>query len=468
MAKTPIPSLHFVDACSDCGYRQVTLPEPLPLLGDDFDWLVRDYDGFRLSMLEEMAARFPERRRWTPADMEVVLIESLSVVLDQLSDMLDRVQSEAFLATARRPESVRRLLNMIGFDSVSLAKEQANIPQPIGTVGEDIEQKRTRLSKFQHSFKLFLNQYPQRLAMLTASQQDDLAVFIQTPKLATAAQLESVQYFIDIAPDFVQRSRNNQLERFWQLHPREMNLAREQGPKAIHSQKRMVTMADYAQRMTEHPLVLRAHCYGQWSGSWNSLYVAVVLTNNIPLDQALEQDLIGSEASLLTLQSDIEHFNLQQQLSPINWNHKLTARSLLKPFLDANRMVAQEVFLQDAELVGINISVSIRVSEHYFRSEIRQAVEHSLSTGLNGFFAPGRLQFGEDLHSSDVIEVLMALDGVVAVCLNQFKRVGRRYPNQADAGLIELSGLQIATCNNDTSNPEYGALRCVLHGGRRG
>lgn len=468
MAKTPTPSLHFVDACSDCGYRQVTLPEPLPVLGDDFDWLVRDYDGFRLSMLEEIAARFPERRRWTPADMEVVLIESLSVVLDQLSDMLDRVQSEAFLATARRPESVRRLLNMIGFDSVSLAKEQANIPQPIGTVGEDIEQKRTRLSKFQHSFKLFVNQYPQRLAMLTPSQQDGLAVFIQAPKLATAAQLESVQYFIDIAPDFVQRSRNNQLERFWQLHPREMKLAKEQGPKAIHSQKRMVTMADYAQRMTEHPLVLRAHCYGQWSGSWNSLSVAVVLTNNIPIDQAIEPDLIGSAASVITPQSDIELFNLQQQLSPINWNNNPTARSLLKPFLEANRMVAQEVFLQDAELVGINISVSIRVSGHYFRSEIRHAVEQSLSTGLNGFFAPGRLQFGEDLHSSDVIEVLMALDGVDAVCLNQFKRVGRRYSNQADAGLIELSGLQIATCNNDPSNPEYGALRCVLHGGRRG
>ncbi|MHC4180869.1 MAG: hypothetical protein ACYSWU_25495, partial [Planctomycetota bacterium] len=115
MAQTPQSRLIFEEGCPDCGRREVALPDPLPTVGDDFDWLQRDYDSFRLAMLEELAARFPERHKWSPADMEVVLIEAISVVLDQLSDMLDRVHGEAFLETARRPESARRLLSFIGY-----------------------------------------------------------------------------------------------------------------------------------------------------------------------------------------------------------------------------------------------------------------------------------------------------------------------------------------------------------------
>ena len=62
MADSPVVKLAFAESCGDCGYREVTLPEKLPALGDDFDWLLRDYDGFRLFMMEQLAARFPERR----------------------------------------------------------------------------------------------------------------------------------------------------------------------------------------------------------------------------------------------------------------------------------------------------------------------------------------------------------------------------------------------------------------------
>ena len=101
----------------DCGTRTAIMPLSLPALGDDFVWESRDFDGFRMAMLEELAARFPERTRWTPADLEVVLVEALAWALDQLSDMLDRVTAEAYIETARRPESVRRLLNLIGYEA---------------------------------------------------------------------------------------------------------------------------------------------------------------------------------------------------------------------------------------------------------------------------------------------------------------------------------------------------------------
>src|SRR6185369_3749462 len=131
MAELPAVLLSFPGGCPDCGDRQAKLPAPLPAVGDDFDWRVRDYDGFRLAMLEELAARFPERTRWTPADLETVIVEALAAVLDQLSDRLDRVAAEAYLETARRPESVRRLLQYIGYDAVLAALAAGDIqPAP--------------------------------------------------------------------------------------------------------------------------------------------------------------------------------------------------------------------------------------------------------------------------------------------------------------------------------------------------
>jgi hypothetical protein len=116
MADPPVPILTFGTGCPDCAQRTVALPRPLPTVGDDFDWRVRDFDGFRTFMLEDLMAAFPQRTRWTEGDFEVVIVEALAAVLDQLSDMLDRVTGEAYLETARRPQSVRRLLHFIGYE----------------------------------------------------------------------------------------------------------------------------------------------------------------------------------------------------------------------------------------------------------------------------------------------------------------------------------------------------------------
>ena len=55
MAETPQIVLHFdVTGCSDCGARTATMPRLLPIIGDDFPWGARDYDGLRQFMLEEL------------------------------------------------------------------------------------------------------------------------------------------------------------------------------------------------------------------------------------------------------------------------------------------------------------------------------------------------------------------------------------------------------------------------------
>ena len=78
MAESPANRIVYGTGCPDCAVHQVDLPQVLPQIGDDFDWDLRDHDSFRQFMLEALAARFPQRRRWTSADVEVALVEVLA------------------------------------------------------------------------------------------------------------------------------------------------------------------------------------------------------------------------------------------------------------------------------------------------------------------------------------------------------------------------------------------------------
>ncbi len=391
MADYPHSMLTFQGRCPDCAERKAELPPPLPLAGDDLDWPARDFDSFRRLMLEELAARYPERTRWTAGDLEVVLVEALAAVLDQLSDMADRVAMEGCLETARRPESVRRLLALIGYDA------------------------------------------------------------------AVAAGLAD-----DPPGDPGGRTRQRKLEELWRRNPLLMEPARRAGPRAIHTPRRMVTVEDYADRLADHPLVLRACAWSAWTGSWPTVRVATILWN----DHALDEEGLAYPDDL---KERVEAFHRMHGLGEPVWGPgPPTIRTLLRPLVEAWRMAGQEVTLEDGLPVGIKMFISIRVRETYFQSEVRNAVLQALGTGPGGFFEPGRLDFGQDLYASDVFQVLMALDGVENVCLNRFKRFGDQYPDRTDTGRIPLDGLEIAVCDNDPRRPERGYLKLTLNGGRRG
>ena len=387
MADNPTTDLHFVGRCPDCAERRIELPRPLPETGDDFDWMVRDFDSFLRFMLEDLAARFPERTRWTPADLEVVLLEVFAAVLDELSDMTDRVATEAFLETARRPRSVRRLLRLIGYDAAA-----------------------------------------------AAGLTDD-------PENETPA--------------------NDRLEQLWQQNPALLETARRQGPRAVHTQRRMVTVQDYADRLREHPLVLHANVRSRWSGSWTTIRVTVILWNDTLLDQE------GVEYPD-DIKDSVANFHRQQGLPLPALSAKPTIRTVLRLYLDSRRMLGQEVVLQDARPVGITMSLSVRITANYFQSEVRHAVREIIGTGPGGFFEPGRLGFGEDIFAGDIFQGIMALDGVENVCLNRFKRLGDQYPDEADTGRIVLEEMEIAVCDNDPARPERGFYSLSLHGGRKG
>ncbi len=413
MAQTPVPDLSFsLFSCPDCGQRTRRLPGMLPDVGDDVDWSARDFDGIRRFMLEELAARFPERRQWTPADLEVVLVEILAAVLDQLSDMADRVAHEASLETARHPASVRRLLAFIGYDAVGRAYGN-------GEISVDPVTERGR---------------------------------------AEAA-----------------------LDQFWLDEPEKMDVARSDGPARVYQQHRMVTVDDYALRLDDHPLALRAKSSSGWTGSWQLLSVAVILADTKwRLDTAFphpdDPDIVAlppqerrrAEDRIALLRARTETFHKETGLAVPLWDTRPTLRGLVRPLIDSFRMAAQPVDLIDAVPVGIAIVVSLIVRPTYYRSEVRSAAEAVLGSGPGGFFEPGRQDFGQDLFASDLIAALMGLDGVENVCLIRFKRVGNSNPENAETARIQLDGLEVAVCDNDRARLHRGYFQIRLNGGVSG
>jgi hypothetical protein len=392
VAELERPEVRYRPGCPDCGERRIRLPEPLPAVGDDFDWRARDYDGFQRAMLGELAARSPERARWTPADIEVVLVEALAAVLDQLSDTLDRVTAEAYLETARRPESVRRLLELVGHDAVRAAGAAGLINER----GTGDEQRRRAVEE---------------------------------------------------------------LEGLWLRRPDLMEQARAAGPRAIRTQRRMVTVADHATRCEEHPLVHRATAWQEWSGSWTTVKVAVIPHGGRTLDGPGDYE---------QLETPLRRFHDERGVPLPALSGRPSFREVLTPYIEAYRMVGQEVLLLEATRVPVTFSLSLRVGATYFRGEIRAAIGQALGTEPGGFFAPGRLRFGEDLWASDLIEAVMAVDGVESACLNRFKRLGAQYPDASEVGVIPLDSLDIAVCDNDAARPQAGYWRLTLHGGVAG
>jgi len=260
------------------------------------------------------------------------------------------------------------------------------------------------------------------------------------------------------------RSDAQRFDQYWLDNTHKMDASRREGIRSVHQQRRMVTLDDYINRLEEHPLVSRATSWSDWSGSWSSVRVAVICQEAYTLDQ--------ENLDYAAFKEDIDLYHAKAGLRPIVWPEEgeavPTIRTLLRRVVDSWRMIGQEVILQDAVPVGIMFSLSVKVGANYFQTEVRQAIAVVLSTDAGGFFEPGRLHFGEDLHASDLFEIVMALDGVENVCLNSFKRVGHQYADQSDTGWIELNNLEIAVCDNDEQNPTRGYYYLTLHGGRRG
>jgi len=105
----------FRPACFSIDCAPEWEPAPPPLANPKIDYLAKDYDSFRHTLITAMQSRVAG---WTPtseADLSVVLLDLFSAVADELSDFQDRVMNEAYFLSARKRVSLARYARLMDY-----------------------------------------------------------------------------------------------------------------------------------------------------------------------------------------------------------------------------------------------------------------------------------------------------------------------------------------------------------------
>ncbi len=109
---------------ADVGFRFrpgcFRLCSPLPTAGPPFpappiDYIAKDFDSFRHTMIAALMQRVPGWHPTSEADLDQVLLELFSAAADDLSDFQDRVMNEAYVGTARRRVSIARHTRLMNY-----------------------------------------------------------------------------------------------------------------------------------------------------------------------------------------------------------------------------------------------------------------------------------------------------------------------------------------------------------------
>jgi hypothetical protein len=90
-------------------------PGQPPGTGPAIDYLAKDYDSFRHTLIAAMMERVPGWQVTSEADLDQVLIDLFSAAADELSDFQDRVMNEAYLVTSRKRVSLGRHARLMDY-----------------------------------------------------------------------------------------------------------------------------------------------------------------------------------------------------------------------------------------------------------------------------------------------------------------------------------------------------------------
>lgn len=90
-------------------------PSPSPKESPLIDYLAKDYDSFRHTMIAAMMQRVPGWQSTSEADLDQVLIGLTAAIGDELSDYQDRVMNEAYLSTCRSRVSLARHARLMDY-----------------------------------------------------------------------------------------------------------------------------------------------------------------------------------------------------------------------------------------------------------------------------------------------------------------------------------------------------------------
>lgn len=206
------------------------------------------------------------------------------------------------------------------------------------------------------------------------------------------------------------------------------------------SRLRAVTAEDYAALASKLPGVQRAAAEIRWTGSAQEAHIAV--------------DALGAGDPS------------QELLDSVSYA------------LERYRRIGHDLVVGPARSVPLDIALAVCAAPGHQHGQIlaelhRLLGSRRLSGGRIGFFHPDALSFGEPVRLSRLVAAAAAVQGVESVRVTRLSRLFHEDPvNDTDdialeAGVLRLSPLEIARCDNDPDRPENGRLSIELGGGAR-
>lgn len=208
---------------------------------------------------------------------------------------------------------------------------------------------------------------------------------------------------------------------------------RRRASQAFMTQERAVTMQDYEAIVESNSHVQNAIATPRWTGSWNTVFLAVEPTTG------------GKLASGL--------------------------RHILYESVDCRRMAGQDFQLSSPDYVPLEIELLVSVNPSYFQSNVQLSLSQvlgnqALPNGQLGLFYPGNFTFGQSVYLSPVYAAARSVPGVTSVIATKFQVQGQDPGQYLATGEIQLGPFQIALMDNDPRNPSNGVLTLVMEGGK--
>ena len=145
-------------------------------------------------------------------------------------------------------------------------------------------------------------------------------------------------------------------------------------------------------------------------------------------------------------------------------------RSQLARHLNAVRLIGEDLEIRPPRFVPLAIRVKLCIAAEYWLEDLRFELEQEFTDGYTpdgrlGFFHPDRWTFGQELHASQILGRIQAIDGVEHVISISLKRWHDKTPGTDR--IVNLRSNEIIQVQNDPDRLETGFIRFNLQGGRR-
>lgn len=212
-------------------------------------------------------------------------------------------------------------------------------------------------------------------------------------------------------------------------------------PQHFRKQRRAVTPADYVAAAETHPQVQRAYGERRWTGSWNTIFLAIDRRGGGAVDEAFE--------------------------------------GALRDHLASYRLAGHDLEIVPPRFVPLDIRLFVCVcGDHYARDVERDLLDifsaRLMPDGRPGFFHPDNFSFGDNILLSPIIARAMQVTGVqwigtrdgAGAVKGRFGRLDQPAIDYADDAEIPIAPNEVARLDNDPTFPDFGRIAFLMAGGR--